>query len=119
MRKYYLLSLVVFLLLASCASSARFQPYTEIRYAPTKEVRVFTTQTPEREYIEIGMIEVTEGAGGGGDMLQVAIKKAKEIGADGLILVKEDKDTGYIMIGNMLLPGTTKKMVFIAIKFKE
>lgn len=114
----YVILIFLFFLLISCASSVVFQPYSSQRYAPTNDVQVYTIQKPDREYIEIGLIEVTEGSGGGADMLQVAIKKAKEIGADAIILMREDKDTYYLFMNNMMHPRPVKKMAFVAIKFK-
>jgi hypothetical protein len=77
------------------------------------------TERPTKPYKEIGRIEVTEGAGGGKDMISVAIKKAKEVGADGIILLTEKEDTGYLLMNNMVLPGTVKHLIFIAIKYVE
>lgn len=117
-RKHLIFFFFISIFLISCVNSAVFQPYTSQRFAPTSDVMVYTTQKPDREYTEIGLIEVAEGAGGGGDMLQVAIKKAKEAGADALILMREDKDTCYLFIDNMMIPGTVKKLTFVAIKYK-
>lgn len=106
------------LMFISCASSVVYHPFTG-PYPKTTEVYVYMTEKPTKPYKEIGRIEVTEGAGGGRDMVQVAIKKAKEVGADGIILLSEEKDTGYIVMEKMILPGTVKHLVFIAIKYVE
>lgn len=106
------------LMFVSCASSVVYHPFTG-PYRQTTEVDVYMTEKPIKPYKEIGRIEVTEGAGGGKDMVSVAIKKAKEVGADGVILLTDKKDTGYIVSGNLILPGTVKHLVFIAIKYIE
>jgi hypothetical protein len=114
--------LIVFMAIAfcmSCASTAIFQSLDEIRYQPTQRVEVFLTKMPTRSYTEIGRIEVSQGLNGTSDMIEVAVQKAKEIGADALILLTEDKETGYIAISNMVLPASVQKLVFVAIKYER
>ena len=117
MKKIIVILLLAFLI--SCSSSVIFQSFDQAVYPPTQKVDIYTTEKPERDYTEIGRIVVKEGISGSQDMMTVAMKKAGEIGADGLILLSEDKDTGYVVTGNMILPGSFEKLIFVAIKYKE
>lgn len=112
-------TILFFLLVTSisCASSVNYQSFTTIKYAPVSTVDVYMTEKPDQEYKEIGRIGVTEGLGGDGDMVKQAIKKAKKVGADGIILLEETKDTRYIVSEDMVIPASVKYLAFVAIKY--
>ena len=123
MKKIFLfLTLLMFI---SCASGVIYQPLTDIKYSPTNKIDVFISKKPTRQYKEIGRINITEGLGGEGDMIQVAIKKTKEVGADEIILAADEKEMDYLVQdypdidSTMIIPASHKKLTFIAIKDVE
>ena len=92
---------------AGCASaSVGWTPYPSYNTAPaTASVEVFNTK-PDKPYVEIGKIE----AGGFGKAsLERAVAKAKSVGADAILILKE-KDSEDI-------PGW-KSTDCVAIKYK-
>jgi len=102
----------------SC-STTTFQPFTNTKYPPTTKVDLYTNEAPAKEYTEIGRIIVGEDAfTGEKNMVKWAIEKAKKIGADGLIWGGENKDLWAIPAGGSIIAGDTKKIVFIAIRYK-
>ena len=113
-------SLLFTLILFISCSTTTFQPFTSQKYAPTKKVDLYTNEKPSREYIEIGRIIVGEDAFTGEKYLvKWALEKARKVGADGLIWVKEEKKFHAITIDGQLLAGDTKQVIFIAIKYKK
>ncbi|NPV83243.1 MAG: hypothetical protein HPY46_06660 [Candidatus Aminicenantes bacterium] len=117
--KYLILSALLILCAISC-STVTFQPFTDTKYPPTTKVDLYTDKAPEREYIEIGRIIVREDAfTGEKNMVKWAIEQAKKVGADGLIWTGEDKDLWAIPAGGSIIAGDTKKIIFIAIKYKN
>lgn len=107
--------LFALILFISC-STTTFQPFTSQKYAPTRKVDLYTDEKPSREYIEIGRIIVGEDAFTGEKyMVKWAIEKARKVGADGLIWVRDAK-TFY---ATKFYTGEVKEIIFIAIKYKE
>ena len=104
--------------LASCAASVYYQPIGSITYPPTKAVDVYTTEKPQGDFVEIGLIVIsTEGSEK--IMMKKAIKKAMEIGADGIILTYKETDSDRWRVDRSYqLPGAQSSMKFIAIKYK-
>lgn len=105
--------------LASC-STATFQPFTNLKYAQTKKIDLYTDEKPSREYIEIGRIIVDEDViTGEKNMVKWALEKAQQVGADGLIWIKEDKQFYAIPSSGSVIAGNLKQIIFVAIKYKE
>jgi len=114
MNRFIILAVLIFSLI-SC-STTTFQPFTNQKYTPTKKVDLYTDEKPSREYIEIGRIIVGEDAfTGETHMVKWAIEKARKVGADGLIWVRDAK-TFY---ATKYYTGEVKEIIFIAIKYKE
>lgn len=118
MNRFIILIVLIFGLI-SC-STVTFQPFTNQKYTPTRKVDLYTDEKPSREYIEIGRIIVGEDAFTGEKyMVKWALEKARKVGADGLIWVKEEKKFHAITVSGQLLAGDTKQVIFIAIKYKD
>lgn len=118
MRYKFVLPILIFIL-SSC-SATTFQPFTNQKYPPTEKVDLYVSEKPTKDYIEIGRIIVTEDAfTGEKNMVKWVIEKARQVGADGLIWLKEEKDFYAIPAGQSLLAGDVKKIIFIAIKYKN
>jgi hypothetical protein len=95
---------------------------TNTKYPPTVKVDLYTDKAPVREYKEIGRIIASEDSfTGEKNMIRWAIKKAKKIGADGLIRSGEDRKLWAVpsAIPGSLMAGDAKQIVFIAIKYKD
>lgn len=108
------------LMFISCAGSVVYRPLTDEKYPYSKHVDVYTKEKPQKPYKEIGKIEVK-----GGDIIKAAIKKAKKVGADGIILASESKKIVYLSRRNPetqtsdISPETEVHALFIAIKYTE
>ena len=117
MNRFLILFILIFNLLSCFAcTTTTFQPFTKQKYAPTRKVDLYTNEKPTRSYIEIGRIIVGEDAfTGEKHMVKWAIEKARKVGADGLIWVRDDK-TYY---STKYYKGQVKSIIFIAIKYKD
>ncbi|MDD4910111.1 MAG: hypothetical protein PHR44_05475 [Candidatus Omnitrophica bacterium] len=82
------------------SSSVRFTKFTEAEYPPKtekEEISLFSTIKPDRPYKEIGIIKISKCAsffGTGGTPHRISderdmIKKAREVGADAVIDIKQ------------------------------
>jgi len=114
---------ILFVILAfvsiSC-STVTFQPFTNQKFASTEKVDLYIDEKPPREYIEIGRIIVGEDAfTGEKNMVKWALEKARKVGADGLIWVKEEKKFYAIPYSESVLAGDVKQIIFIAIKYEN
>jgi hypothetical protein len=85
---------------SKCVSQASFTGYTHTRYPPRSvndRIVLLSSLTPDRPFEEIGSIRVLKASGcTGNDVLadqyrdeQALIKKAREVGADAVIDIKE------------------------------
>lgn len=118
MNRFMIVIILVFIL-TSCSTVA-FQPFTNQKYAPTEKVDLYVDEKPSREYIEIGRIIVGEDAfTGEKNMVKWALDKARKVGADGLIWIKEEKKFYAIPYSESILAGDVKQIIFIAIKYKN
>lgn len=119
MKRSTILAILLVLSSISC-SSVTYQPFTYVKYPPTQKVDLYTDEKPTREYIEIGRIISGEDAlTGEKNMVKWALEKAKKIGADGLIWVKDEKQFYAIPSQGSVIAAEEKKIVFVAIKYKS
>ena len=116
MKKILLLTL---LLIVGCALPIRVTPYTTIQYEATQNVEVMRTKPPDREYIEIAELRTRVGAANRHLALPNMVEKAKQIGADAIILLGE-QEQGKALIGGTTAPvaASLMDMIGIAIKYK-
>ena len=108
----------------SCASTpVIYQSLSDSRYPRTTEVDVYKKEKPTKEYIEIGKNEIKEKAEKESKIYELAIKKAKEVGADGIVLISQATQKDYIhLLRDTITPGAevvVKRMIFNAIKYIE
>ena len=124
--KYLTLMLMILFLSISCASTGFLMAkpnvvmYTELYSPKTKDasIDVYQTAKPDKEYIEIAKISCGD-TDDSWNMKQIMIK-AREIGADGIIIVgKAGKVTGVVPVGEMLFAADEAYgIVAIAIVYK-
>jgi hypothetical protein len=127
MFKKLFASMIVPLLFFSCASTgflmakAKVTMYQEA-YPPKEEnatIDVYRSKTPEVKYIEIA--EVSCGDTDDNWAMKQILIKAREIGADGIIIIGRAGDYGVgVPIGNMVYTSTESFGIkAIAIKYIE
>ncbi len=111
-----LLSLLIFLTIFTSCSSVDFLRYTDQTFEPTKEVQIFQTNLPEKDYIELGLLSTETG-----DNAIIDLKnKAKEIGANAIIIIGEkNKGTVAVPIGNMAYGVAVNELEAVAIRYKN
>lgn len=89
--------------------------YTNEVYPPTANVEVLRTNPPDRQYVELGEIEINSKQD---NAVQYLVQKAKEMGADAIILMGE-KNRGAVAvpIGQMVYAAPVTRLWAIAIKY--
>ena len=106
--KKALFSIILALLIVGCSSNVRFIQTDEsyvIRAKPNESEIVFRRDQIKRPHTVIGVIEATLGKGARRlELDALLIQKAKEIGADGVMLVDYDVDrTVYLERHHMVV----------------
>lgn len=114
----------ILLFFISCASTpVIYHSLSKTSYPKTTKVDVYKEEKPSKAYIEIGRIEIKDKAEKESKIYELAIKKAKEVGADGIILISEETQQGYIqLLKDTITPGgeeVLKRLIFVAIKYVE
>jgi hypothetical protein len=105
--------LIVVIMLSCLAACAHVTMYNQAfpPRSPDAVVDVFRTQKPSREYIEIASIRSSK--------LNRIINKARELGADGLIIVEGSHTTGaFVPVGDTYIYSQDRSIEAIAIKYK-
>ena len=135
--KHYSAALVLFfsiLFLHGCASTGFLMAQPQVTMfkepgtpkSPTDHIDIFYTKTPDRDYEEIAKIQVGD-TDDDWSMKQIKIK-AREIGADGVVIIGRvgtygystgsGTSTGAFATGTGIGVGTGYGLVAIAIKYK-
>lgn len=121
--KKAVLCLTLFMFISCASTPVIYHPLSDANYPRTTEVDVYKKEKPTKEYIEIGKIEIKEKAEKESKIFELAIKKAKEVGADGIVLISQETQSDYIhLLKDTLTPGAevvVKRLIFIAIKYVE
>lgn len=121
--KKAVLYLTLFMFISCASTPVIYHSLTDTNYPRTTEVDVYRKEKPTKEYIEIGKIEIKEKAEKENKIFELAIKKAKEVGADGIVLISQETQSDYIhLLKDTLTPGAevvVKRLIFIAIKYVE
>lgn len=107
--KAALFSILILFLMAGCSSSVRFVQTDEsyiIQAKPADSTIVFRKDEIRRPHKVIGVIEATLGKGARRPELDaLLIQKAKEIGADGVMLVDYDIDRSVYLNKHIAVVG--------------
>ena len=108
----------VTLLFLSCSPSVNFMKYIEDNYPPTNSVEVLRKKPVEKEFVELGELSLRIKKSNQEEAVLFLKEKAKEIGADAIILLGEDSEGSVIVpIGNLYISVDRKSINAIAIKY--
>lgn len=100
---YYFL---LVLSLSSCTPIVRYNSFDSTqRISKTENLEIFTSvNSIPYNYKEIGLITVDDEGWGRSEneLMNIAINKGKEVGADGLLVLAQDNSSaGYVLTGNI------------------
>ncbi len=107
-----------------CGPSIEITKFTSIKLHPKSgDIDIFTTkENVKKPYKEIALVTADPASSGDSEteLLEKVIVKAKEIGADGLIVLPtEEKGEGGILIGNVYASSKRKIVKAVAIIYQE
>lgn len=116
-------SLIIFfiaLLFYSCSPIVNFMKYSEDIYPPTNSIEVLRNKPIEKEYVELGELSLKIKKSNQEEAVLLLKEKAKEIGADAIIILGEESEGSVIMpIGNLYASVDRKSIKAVAIKYKK
>ncbi len=104
--KYSLFVIISIFFFISCSPVVYVDAFDDVERTPKQgEVRIFSNpQAVTYKYKEIGLITVDDGGSEKteGELIDIAIDEAKELGADAIILLSQNNQTdGYVPMGNI------------------
>ncbi len=118
----FVLILISILFLFCCSPSVNFMKYTEDSYQPTTSVEVLRNKPVEKEFVELGelSLRIKKGLFSNQEEAVLQLKeKAKEIGADAIIILGEESEGSVIVpIGDLYTSFDKRYLKAIAIKYK-
>jgi len=110
--------LMFFLVLAifRCTPSVDFMRYNEEIYPPTSIIEVIRNKPVERDFVEIGELSVESEE----DAILLLKEKAKEIGADAIIILGVKSEGGFLLTTpHASFYSDESYITAIAIKYKN
>jgi len=120
---------LILIMFVSCATSSPvlYRPLGDARYPKTTTVDVYKAEKPSQEFTEIGNLEIKMEAHKEDAMYAAVIAKAKEIGADGIILLTDEMVMELVQVprnidnrqGTDAIEKEFKHLVFTAIKYSD
>ena len=123
MKTINLIIILVISLFLSACYSVDFIKYSEETYSATTSVDVFRNKPVDREYIELGELSLRVKKGIFSNQESVVLKlkeKAKEIGADAIIILGEESEGSVIVpIGDLYTSVDKRYIIAIAIRYKN
>jgi uncharacterized protein YigA (DUF484 family) len=106
--------------LVACAPTARFARYTDSSFSSTTDVEVLRTKPADRPYIELGEIRLQLKKSNEDDAILVLKEKAKEVGADAMVILGEQsRGTAILPMGGMAVAVPLRDLVAVAIRYKR
>ena len=120
---------IALIICISCATSSPvlYKALSDASFPKTAKVDVYKTEKPSQEFTEIGNLEIKMEAHKEDAMYAAVIAKAKEIGADGIILIKDEMLMELVQVprnidnrqGTDAIEKEFKHLVFLAIRYTE
>ncbi|MDD8018859.1 MAG: hypothetical protein PHP42_10840 [Bacteroidota bacterium] len=122
MKKYFNLVICIFIL--GCGPSVEFVKFdTNSRLAKSSDIDVFTDATKiNRPYKEIALVTVDDKGHDYSEveLLKLTISKAKELGADAIIVLTQDiQKGGGIFVGSVYVQANRRVVRATAIVYQE
>ena len=93
MKRIIMLMYFVILCIFGCSPSVEFMRYVDETYPQTQSVEVLRNKPVERDFVEIGELSVESEK----DAIILLKEKAKEIGADAIIILGEKSEGGFLL----------------------
>lgn len=123
---YGIAFLFLALIFSACGRSVSFMKYNSNTYSPTDSVDVFRNNPIDKEYIELGELSIGLKSKDE-DAVLLLVNKAKQIGADAIILIGETSEGETTIPIKNIYTGQTmfymsnedKYLKAIAIKYQD
>jgi len=117
-KKFVLFNML--LLLSGCATTRpTVMKYTSEVFQPTKHIEVLHTKPAARDYIEIGEVAIRLKKSTQENAVLLLSEKAKELGADALVIIGErSKGTVTMPVGSLFVAVPHRELYGIVIKYK-
>jgi len=116
----YLIIFFIALSYYGCSPSVNFMRYSDDAYPPTNSIEVLRNKPAEKEYVELGELSLRIKKSNQEEAVIQLKEKAKEIGADAIIILGEESEGSVIVpIGNLYASVDRKSIKAIAIKYKR
>lgn len=127
MKKTILYSTLILFISCATSSPVLYKPLSDASYPKTSKVDVYKAEKPNQEFTEIGNLEIKMEAHKEDAMYAAVIAKAKEVGADGIILIKDEMVMELVQVprsidnrqGTDAMEKEFKHLVFLAIKYVD
>ncbi|MEM6275174.1 MAG: hypothetical protein AAF735_08030 [Myxococcota bacterium] len=113
MRDYIVMAPIIFLV--ACGAKTRFSPLNaspkEMQPRSPETVEIFSSKSPERDFVEVGMISARQSSGFSSEdaVLPALREEAANRGCDGLILGGSDDEVVSGALSNGATTVTTLK----------
>lgn len=103
-----------------CAPKVSYSPYSGQTFAPTARVDVFRTKVADRRYVELGELCIRVKRSTQETAVLHLTEKAREIGADGIILIGERPAGGVAApVGQIVVAIPLREACAVAIRYAE
>lgn len=127
MKKTILYSTLILFISCATSSPVLYKPLSNASYPKTAKVDVYKAKKPSRDYTEIGSLEIKMEAHKEDAMYAAVVAKAKEIGADAIILLKDEVVMELVQVprdidnrqGTDAIEKEFKHLVFTAIIYSD
>jgi len=123
MKMKFMLIYFLVLTILGCSPSVDFMKYSEDIHPPSDSVEVLRNKPIEKEFVELGelSIQIKKGIFSNQEGAVLKLKeKAKEIGADAIIIIGEESEGNLIVpIGDLYTTVDKRYLKAIAIKYKN
>lgn len=115
-----LIILSTVLIFYGCSSSVNFIKYHEDIYPPTSSVDVLRSKPVSKDSIELGELSLKIKKSNQEEAALKLNEKAKELGADAIILLGENSEGSVLVpLGNLYASVDMRYIKAIAIKFRK
>ena len=128
MKEVTLVLILTMFIACATQTPVLFQPLSDAKYSKTANVDVYKkNEKPNQNYTEIGNLEIKMEAHKEEQMYAAVIAKAKEIGADGIFLIKDEVVMELVQVPRNIdnrqatdaMEKELKHLVFLAVRYVD